>query len=32
MEHYKSVGGDSGVVAYQVASDSITVQFRDGSV
>ena len=32
MEHYKNLGGDSGVVAYEIGNDSITVQFRDGSV
>lgn len=32
MERYKNLGGDSGVVAYEIESDSISVQFRDGSV
>jgi len=32
MEPYKNRGGDSNVVAYEVATDSIKVQFRDGSV
>ena len=32
MEHYKNLGGDSGVVAYEIGSDFIKVQFRDGSL
>ena len=32
MEHYKNLGGDSGVVAYEIGQGSITVQFKDGSV
>ena len=32
MEHYKNLGGDSGVVAYEIGPGSITVQFKDGSV
>lgn len=32
MERYKNLGGDSGVAAYVIANDSITVQFNDGSV
>jgi hypothetical protein len=32
MEHYKNLGGDSGVVAYENGSDFISVQFSDGSV
>lgn len=32
METYKNLDGDSGVVAYETGPDSITVQFRDGSV
>lgn len=32
MERYKNLGGDSGVVAYEIDSDSITVQFGDGSM
>jgi len=31
MEHYKNLGGDSGVVAYEIGPGSITVQFKDGS-
>ena len=32
MEHYKNLGGDSGVVAYEIGLGSIMVQFKDGSV
>jgi hypothetical protein len=32
MEPYANLGGDSGVVAYEIGSDSITVQFSDGGV
>jgi hypothetical protein len=32
MERYKNLSGDSVVVAYEIGSDSITIQFRDGSV
>lgn len=32
MEKYKNRGGDSGIVAYEIKGDSITVQFSDGSV
>jgi len=32
MEHYKNLGGDSGVKAYQIGDDSIKLQFRDGSL
>jgi len=30
MEKYVNRSGNSGVVAYQVESDSITVEFEDG--
>ena len=30
MEPYKNLGGDSNVAAYEIANDSIKVQFRDG--
>jgi hypothetical protein len=30
MEKYQNLSGDSGVVAYQIGGDSITVQFEDG--
>lgn len=32
MEHYKNLGGDSGVVSYEIGPGSITVQFKDGYV
>lgn len=32
MEKYKNLGGDSGVRAYEIGTDSITVQFSTGSV
>lgn len=32
MERYKNLSGDSGVVAYEINADSISIQFRDGSV
>lgn len=30
MERYKNLGGDSGVVAFEIGDGSITVQFRSG--
>lgn len=32
MQRYANLGGDSNVVAYEIGSDSITVQFGDGSL
>lgn len=32
MEQYKNIGGDSGITAYELGQDSITVQFKDGAV
>ena len=32
MERYKNLGGDSGIIGYEIGVDSITVQFRNGSV
>ena len=32
MDIYRNLGGDSGVVAYEIKSDSIKVKFRDGWV
>ena len=32
MERYKNLGGDSGVVAYEIEDDSIKVKFRDHSI
>ena len=29
MQRYIDIGGDSGVAAYEVGPDSITVQFKD---
>ena len=31
METYKNLGGDSGVVAYEISSDRITVEFKGSS-
>ncbi|WP_431224804.1 hypothetical protein ACQ86O_08090 [Serratia sp. L9] len=30
MARYANLGGDSGVVAFEITADSITVEFRDG--
>jgi hypothetical protein len=30
MENYANLGGDSGVLAYQISSDFIIVQFKSG--
>ena len=32
MEQYKNLGGDSGVLAFEIGGDSIKVQFRDSSI
>lgn len=32
MERYRNLGGDSGVVAYELGSDYIRVQFNDGDI
>lgn len=32
MERYKNLGGNSGVSAYAIGADSITVQFSSGAV
>ncbi len=32
MDRYMNRGGDSGVAAYEIGNDSITVQFSDGAV
>ena len=29
MERYKNLNGNSGIEAYEIAHDSITVQFKD---
>lgn len=31
MERYKDLNGDSGVIAYEIGSDSITVEFKGGA-
>lgn len=30
MERYRNLGGDSGVIAFEIGDGSITVQFKDG--
>jgi len=30
MTRYKNLGGDSGVIFYEIGPSSITVQFHDG--
>jgi hypothetical protein len=32
MERYQNLGGDSGIVAYEIGDDFIKVQFHDGPV
>lgn len=32
MERYRDVDGDSGVAAYEIGDNSITVKFKDGAV
>ena len=32
MEKYLNLGGNSGIAAYEIGVDSITVQFNDGSI
>ena len=32
MEHYKNIGGDSDVSAYEISDESIKVKFKDGCV
>lgn len=32
MERYRNRGGDSGIVAYEIGPDFITVKFSDRSV
>jgi len=31
MERYADIDGDSGVAAYEIESDAITVEFKDGA-
>jgi hypothetical protein len=30
MQPYQNLGGESGILAYEIGPDSITVQFKDG--
>lgn len=30
IQYYQNIGGNSGVLAYEIGTDSITVQFKDG--
>jgi len=32
MERYSNSGGNSGVLAFEIGKDSITVQFSDGAI
>lgn len=32
MDRYADVNGDSGVAGYEIGSDSIRVQFKDGAI
>jgi hypothetical protein len=32
MKRYRDLSGQSGVVAYDISNDAITVKFRDGDV
>ncbi len=32
MEQYKNLGGDSDVIAYEIGSDWIKIEFRDKAV
>ena len=31
MAQYQNLGGDSGIVAYEIGAESIQVEFSDGS-
>ena len=31
MESYENLGGNSGVIAFEIKPGSITVQFKDGA-
>ncbi|MBE2186563.1 MAG: hypothetical protein IAE99_07300 [Rhodothermales bacterium] len=31
MERYRNLGGDSGITAYEIGTDSITVEFKGGA-
>ncbi len=32
MQPYRNIAGDSGVTAYEIGPDYITIEFSDGSV
>lgn len=32
MQRYKDLDGDSGVAAYEIGADSITIRFKKGGV
>lgn len=32
MKRYRTTDKDTGVIAYKIGNDSITIKFRDGSV
>ncbi len=32
MEQYRNIAGSSGVTAYEIGDDYITIEFSDGSV
>jgi hypothetical protein len=32
MQKYKATNHDTGVIAYEISEDSISIKFRDGSV
>ena len=32
MERYRNIGGDSGIIAYEIEDDGIKVQFSDRSI
>ena len=32
MEHYRNLGGNSGVIGYEIGETDIKVQFSDNSV
>lgn len=32
MERYKNLSRNSGVVAYEIGRDSVTVEFQDGAI
>ena len=32
MEHYKDLGGESGIRNYEMTQDSIKIEFKDGSL